>query len=87
MCLVHSGTGRLGWSGMLKLVSLFSGRVPESSIICRRDIKILGYVFDPRREAINTFARREGKRDLVQLVICILKMAFDNLPLTWNCVG
>lgn len=58
MGLVHSGAGRFGWSGVLELVSLCSGRVPESSIVCGRDVKILSYVFDPCGEAINTFTRR-----------------------------
>lgn len=67
MGLVHSSTARLGWSGVLELVSLFSRRVPESSIVCGRDVQILSYVFDPRRETVNTFTRRQTKGDLIQL--------------------
>lgn len=86
MGLVHSGTGRLGRSGVPELVSLGSGRVPESSIVCGRNVKILGNVFDPRRETINTFARRQTKGDLIQLALRTANTPLNNLPLTWSCV-
>lgn len=58
-----NGVGRVS---MLELVGVLGGRVPEPSVINRRNVKILSDAFDPRWEAVDHLAarRRHGNLEL-----------------------
>jgi len=54
---VYSNALGLLWSGVFEDISLGGGWVPESSIIDWRDFQVLGNIFDPRRNSLDSFAR------------------------------
>lgn len=63
--LIHSNALRLLWSWMLERIFRCGFRVPKSSIIDWRNRKILGDIFDPSWQAINSMSSIENEGDLI----------------------
>lgn len=77
--LVNAGRSRLGRAGVLELVRFSSRRVPESSVVYRRDGEILGNALDPCGEPLNALAARDDHRDLKSIAsICGAKNSIPN---------
>ena len=68
MRLVDAGRSRLGRAGMFELVAFSGRRVPEPSIVYRRDREILCNARNPCRETLDALAARDDHRDLKLIV-------------------
>jgi hypothetical protein len=62
---IHSNALRLLWSWVLERIFRCGFRVPESSIIDWRNRKILGNIFNPCWQAINSMTSVENEGDLI----------------------